>query len=268
MALRDRISSPLEAGPSIVDGHNLPTQLNSALDYASKRLARKGHHLTLVVVRRDYQIPTSALSSPGSAPLSSSSAVSSVPVSAASTPARAGFNLSSIKNFVLSNASPLSQGAASPAQERHIPTSLDLQRNGMVSPAFSVSSMSSSSTTSTADSTFSVGPRLRWPLSPTTPSSLSMPMTPATPFTVASHTTMATTDAGSAVSGAGGFQGSNPFGIRLVNVSPLSLKEEKALKYSLEKAGRRFHIGYVALPFLCMSSHKTLTSPVQNRLAP
>ena len=59
MALsKDRISSPLEAGPSILDVQNLPPHLNEALEYASRRLTRKALHVTLVVVRRDYQLPT------------------------------------------------------------------------------------------------------------------------------------------------------------------------------------------------------------------
>ncbi|KXJ97570.1 hypothetical protein Micbo1qcDRAFT_156497, partial [Microdochium bolleyi] len=57
-ALKLRISSPLEAGISILDPqHSLPANLTDALEYTSKRLARKALHITLVVVRRDYQLP-------------------------------------------------------------------------------------------------------------------------------------------------------------------------------------------------------------------
>ncbi len=54
---KDRISSPLEAGPSLLDAKQLPPQLTSALDYVSTRLARKHLHLTLIVVRKDINIP-------------------------------------------------------------------------------------------------------------------------------------------------------------------------------------------------------------------
>lgn len=64
MSLRDIISSPLEAGTSILDSHSLPPTIRPALEYASTRLAKKSLHLTLVVVRRDYQLPPAALASP------------------------------------------------------------------------------------------------------------------------------------------------------------------------------------------------------------
>ena len=250
MALKGMISPPLEAGTSILDGHNLPAHLHTALEYTSKRLTRKSVHLTLVVVRRDYQIPSSALSTPPSARTPTSPPPSaSVPGSATNTPTRPAFNLAAIKNIVRSNAftsQPQGCGnAAGTPGERCAPASLDLERNGMASPAFSISSLSSASTSastasSVADSTFSChGHRLRWPLSPGTPSS--MPMTPATPFTVGSSAT--TTDLGSAASGASFAQDPDQFGIRLVHVSPVALWEEKLLRQSFEKAGRKFHIG-------------------------
>ncbi|KAI1375061.1 hypothetical protein F4677DRAFT_152924 [Hypoxylon crocopeplum] len=55
---KQRISSPLEAGPSILDAYNLPSHLTGALEYTSKRLARKALHITLVVVRKEYQLPS------------------------------------------------------------------------------------------------------------------------------------------------------------------------------------------------------------------
>jgi hypothetical protein len=54
---KDRISSPLEAGPSILDAKQLPPELTSALDYVSERLARKRLHISLIVVRKDINIP-------------------------------------------------------------------------------------------------------------------------------------------------------------------------------------------------------------------
>lgn len=64
MSLKDIISSPLEAGTSILDAHTLPRTVRPALEYASSRLAKKALHLTLAVVRRDYQLPPIALTSP------------------------------------------------------------------------------------------------------------------------------------------------------------------------------------------------------------
>lgn len=58
MSLKDRISSPLEAGPSLLDAHHLPLYLAPALEYVSHKLAKKAIHTTLVVVRRDYQLPS------------------------------------------------------------------------------------------------------------------------------------------------------------------------------------------------------------------
>ncbi|KAG6039645.1 hypothetical protein E4U41_002342 [Claviceps citrina] len=69
MPLKDRISSPLEAGPSVLDGHHLPSYLTPALEHASSCLARKAIHLTLVAARRDYHVPTAAAAA-GSSPRS------------------------------------------------------------------------------------------------------------------------------------------------------------------------------------------------------
>lgn len=60
MPLKDSISKPLEAGTSILDAHNLPSHLNDALEYASRRLARKSLHVPLVAIHRDYQVPYEA----------------------------------------------------------------------------------------------------------------------------------------------------------------------------------------------------------------
>lgn len=54
---KSRISSPLEAGSSLLDAKQLPPQLTAALDYVSSRLTRKRLHLSLIVVRKDVQIP-------------------------------------------------------------------------------------------------------------------------------------------------------------------------------------------------------------------
>jgi len=62
---KGRISSPLEAGKSILDSQKLPAQILDALDYVSDKLIRKHLHLTLIVVPNDTQLPASpGLSSP------------------------------------------------------------------------------------------------------------------------------------------------------------------------------------------------------------
>ncbi|CAK7235607.1 hypothetical protein SCUCBS95973_009324 [Sporothrix curviconia] len=100
MTLKDLISSPLEAGQSVLDAHRLPSHLDAALEYTARRLARKALSIDLVVIRRAYQLPHAVTSAtvadagapslslpPRSLPLSSSkSSVPSVSTSASSPP--------------------------------------------------------------------------------------------------------------------------------------------------------------------------------------
>ncbi|AEO69261.1 db4775cd-5840-4107-a235-7fb1b7530d64 [Thermothielavioides terrestris] len=224
--LRDHISSPLEAGPSIADGHHLPSQVGEALEYASKRLGRKAAHITLLVVRRDYQLPTSPIASP-------SCVAGSPPVSAASTPSRPAFpptpsRLQGLKQLVRPG-----QSGEGQIRERIVHVHLEQFRNGTASPAFSEASTASS--VSTANSTFSY--RMRWPGSPAAYGSV--PVTPATPFTVMSS--LSGTDGTSAVSQLGR-RDSTPFGMRLIYAHPLSPREEKHLSQALAKAARKFNL--------------------------
>ncbi|KAL2167568.1 hypothetical protein VTG60DRAFT_1114 [Thermothelomyces hinnuleus] len=235
--LRGRISSPLEAGPSIVDDHHLPSQVNEALEYASKRLGRKASHITLLVVRRDYQLPTSPTPSPTYTP------PGSLPGSttAASTPSKPSFPASSrieaLKQLVRSHSSGEGQ-----IRERIVHVHLDRFRNGTASPAFSeASAFSASTVSSSTDSTFSH--RIRRPGSPTPYGSV--PVTPATPFTVMSS--LSATDGTSPLSRAG-TQTSTQFGLRLAYAHPLSPREEKALAGALEKAAKKFKLAPNWLP--------------------
>jgi hypothetical protein len=238
MSLKERISSPLEAGASIADGYQLPGRLNMALEYASKRLSRKAVEVTLLVVQREYQLPTSPLASPS---LSAASWVpsptlglSSAAASPASTTPRSVFGsstMNSLRQLIRSN-----NTVEAPIRERIVHIGLDRLRNDSVSPAFSDASTASASTAITSesvDSIFSDQP-LRWPASPV------MPMTPATPFTIASSTT----DTGSVVSG-GLQKHPDQFGTRLVHVGLLSPREERTLSQTIEKASRKFKIGFV-----------------------
>ncbi|KAH0597123.1 hypothetical protein MHUMG1_05433 [Metarhizium humberi] len=159
MALKEQISSPLEAGPSVLDARRLPHHLTPALEYASSRLAKKSLHLTLVVVRSDYQLPRviPPLASPGL----------STPSTPASPPAgKFSFSTSpvtALKQLVRTASRQNSESAQS------------------VGPKSAVSSPA----TATLDSP---GPRSRWPLSPSTPLS-PPPMTPCTPSSVATDYT-------------------------------------------------------------------------------
>ncbi|KAH6850162.1 hypothetical protein B0I37DRAFT_413580 [Chaetomium sp. MPI-CAGE-AT-0009] len=233
--IRGRISSPLEAGPSIVDGHHLPPHVNEALEYASKRLGRKAAHITLLVVRRDYQLPTSPISSPTFTP-------SPRLVSAGSTPSRSTFptsRIEALKQLVRPNNSGEGQ-----IRERIVHVHLDQLRNGTASPAFSEASAFSASTTSsasTSDSTFSR--RMRWPGTPTAYGSV--PVTPATPFTVMSSLSGAE---GNSVGSRFGAQNSTQFGLKLIYAHPLSPREEKALTQALEKAAKKFKLDPRWLP--------------------
>jgi hypothetical protein len=102
------ISSPLEAGPSLLDIKQLPPQLLSALDYVSARLARKRLHISLIVVRKDINIP--------GIPLAESSKPSTPQ---AVSPAKSLFNitrsLSKSSSFTSDSDSTVSDGGRSPS---------------------------------------------------------------------------------------------------------------------------------------------------------
>ncbi|KAK1640524.1 hypothetical protein BDP81DRAFT_420225 [Colletotrichum phormii] len=228
MDLKSRISSPLEAGTSILDVQHLPPHLNEALEYASKRLARKALHVTLVVARREYQLPTlvpsSSASSSACSSVLSSPTMSPVPASASSTSSVS----SSSSRFNFSTKSPVSSFKK-------------LVRTNTGSSVSSVSSVSSAGSSNAPESfvftpSFLMdtnGPRLRWPLSPGIPLS-PPPMTPST--------------ASSTITDASGPMSPNPFGIRLVHADLLTDKQERTLRQTIDRAERKFRIGYVFSP--------------------
>ncbi|KAK1598548.1 uncharacterized protein LY79DRAFT_586624 [Colletotrichum navitas] len=233
MALKSRISSPLEAGTSILDVQNLPPHLNEALEYASKRLARKSIHVTLVVARREYQLPTLLPSSSAS----SSSALSSPAMSPpASSYSNSSFSASrfNFKKLVRSNT------------------------GSSISSTSSVSSASSAASASAPD-TFvftpsflmdTNGPRLRWPLSPGIPLS-PPPMTPST--------------ASSTITDASGPMSPNPFGVRLIHADLLTDKQERTLRQTIERAEKKFRIGTEWLPPVVDGSACGVTSNLIRR---
>ncbi|OAA58639.1 hypothetical protein SPI_06712 [Niveomyces insectorum RCEF 264] len=88
MSLKNLISSPLEAGTSVLDAHRLPSHVEAALEYTARRLARKALTIDLVVIRRAYQLPvaTDAPLRASSASSASSSSTSTSPCSLSSPP--------------------------------------------------------------------------------------------------------------------------------------------------------------------------------------
>lgn len=150
MPLKDSISTPLEAGTSILDTHNLPSHLNDALEYASRRLARKSLHVPLVAIRRDYTNPWE----PPTPPPPASPSPSMAP--------RAGFaaSLRQRLNPILTSFS------LSTSREGSI-------RSTATSPTFSVSSSATGWS------------KPSWPCTPATPAT-PMSVPPMTPSTASS----------------------------------------------------------------------------------
>ncbi|KAH7631694.1 hypothetical protein B0T09DRAFT_356211 [Sordaria sp. MPI-SDFR-AT-0083] len=258
LPLKTRISPPLGAGSSLAEGgDHLPGNLTSALEYASKRLQRKGAKFTLLVIRKDYQLPTSPLGSPSAQSFScGSTPSSSTSSSVASTPAKPTF-AHAFKQFV--------RGDTGPIKERVININTDY-RYGATSPTFSEASLTSASTASTVDSVFTnhrgrVGGAGRWPLSPGASQAPSAPLTPATPYSTSSmaadniNTTClpsaglhATRGFGPALLQIPSSPTSSDFGIRLIHAIPLKEKEDKLLSSTLEKAAKKFNISPSSLP--------------------
>ncbi|CAJ2510189.1 Uu.00g060890.m01.CDS01 [Anthostomella pinea] len=218
---KQRISSPLEAGRSILDTHNLPPHLTEALEYTSKRLARKAIHVTLLVIQ-NTQLPSTP--PPRAMP--------------ASPPATPDYSTT---------------GFTSPVRFTSPVTGLrQLVRRGTnASTASSASSITTASESATTSPTFSPPPSdglpspRRWILPPTPGSP--PPRTPMTPHTPSST---ATTTASSSASQAQSLSQSlslslspsSPltFGIRLIPTAPLSPKAEKTLRATLSKAEHKF----------------------------
>ncbi|EGR46072.1 uncharacterized protein TRIREDRAFT_67024 [Trichoderma reesei QM6a] len=154
MALRERISSPLEAGPSLLDAHHIAPHLLPVLEYTSGRLARKSIHLTLIIVKRDYQLLNSPISS------SSSSSSSSPPFSP--------------------------QQQQQQQQQQHLKHLMRSASQHVVGSSPRSAAGPPSSTYPSTEPASS--PRFWWPLSPAFPSS-PPPMTPSTTTTTSSLTT-------------------------------------------------------------------------------
>ena len=221
MSLKDRISSPLEAGTSILDAHHLPPHLTPALEYVSARLARRSLHVTLVVCRRDYHLPADVRLP------SSRAAAPSMPATP-SSPRTGRFNLgsrrvSAWKQLVRSASSARLRVARSdsvpPSASSPFASPLPIEEDYYNVPLFSSPPLQE------------IGAmRSRWPMSPATPLS-PPPMTPCT----ASSTTTDTTSSMLASS----------FGMRLMQACDLSAGAKKTLRETLVRAEKAFGTGYV-----------------------
>ncbi|KAG5957225.1 hypothetical protein E4U57_001903 [Claviceps arundinis] len=219
MGLKDRISSPLEAGPSLLNDHHLSPSLTPALEHASSRLAKKSLHLTLVVVRRDYQLPTTAASSPllclASTSISPSPSTSSSSLSRRSFASRP---VTALKQLVRTGSCRHGPGTASDHARSH--------------------DMSCGSRWKRANSsTGAHGPQLRRPISSMAP--LSPP--PMTPYTASSMATMTTATTATTTDHPGPVTSRAP-GFLLFHAPDLSPCDQKAQRAIFTRTARKFNL--------------------------
>ncbi|KAJ8130324.1 hypothetical protein O1611_g3306 [Lasiodiplodia mahajangana] len=220
---KQRISSPLEAGRSILDAHNLPPQLTGALEYTSKRLARKGLHISLIVVKNEYQLPQARpCATPTSPPQTPEYSLSGL-----ASPSRFTSPVAGLRQLVRrgTNSSIVSTSSGSSSSS----SALDTASSTMTSPTFP------------PPPTEPIPSPRRWIL-PGSP----LPSTPMTPHTPSSIATI--TSAPSSCATSHPFQSPEPFGVRLIYTSSVSPKDDKMIRATITKAERRFRTGAGGLP--------------------
>ncbi|KAI0395295.1 hypothetical protein F5Y17DRAFT_202931 [Xylariaceae sp. FL0594] len=222
---KQRISPPLEAGRSILDTHNLPPQLTRALEYTSKRLTRKGVHLTLVCVKSEHELPH-APPSAGATPTTSPPQTPDYFGPGLPSPSRLALGLRHLVRRGTGGSSPSSSASSSSSYSS--------------SPLDSASTALSSPMVSPQPREMTLPSPRRWilPLSPLP----SMPMTPMTPLSFSTATTGTSSCATSCRP-----QASEPFGVRLVYAAPVSLKDERTIRAATAKAERKYRTGMGAL---------------------
>lgn len=225
MDLKSRISTPLEAGTSILDVHRLPSYLVPALDYASKRLAERGLHITLLVARRDYQLPGYCMGS-DEALASNKNPVTNLPSPPYSPDSPdvvpCGTSLNAIKALVRTGSLP-SPGTPGRTEFGRLGRS----KTGSLSKKPSIASLFDGSLGS---------PRLRW--ASATNNGSYLPKTPRTPATPASCITTTST-ASSVAEGTLGAQGPE---VRLIHTTTLAPRAYKMVAATLARASRKFNI--------------------------
>lgn len=232
MLLKGRISTPLEAGTSILDVHRLPSYLVPALEYTSKQLAAKGLHVTFVVARRDYQLPgySTASESIVSADLENTvTALPTPPCSPASPDTACGPGLNKIRSPVRSQSQQTlrdTERQAEFARPRRSKTGGSLSKKSSLATLFDNSLGS---------------PRLRWITAPNTGSF--SPKTPKTPATPASaYLTPAPSSASSSATyNCLSAEQPGP-AIRLIHTTPLAPRTHKVVATTLARASRRHNL--------------------------
>lgn len=229
MDLKSIISTPLEAGTSLLDAHRLPSYLVPALEYTSERLAAKGLHITLVVARRDYQLPDHEDKDKDSTSVNDNVPITNLPSPPCSpalpSPLPHTPGISAIK--------PLTRTAsqASLRDKKKLDPKQPLQRSKTWAisrkPKFAAALFDGGL----------VSPRLRRSHATETKT----PRTPATPATATSYTT---TFSAAAAAATGYYAGSSPhdLGIRLIHTTILGPRATKLVASTLARASRKFNL--------------------------
>ncbi|KAI1438391.1 hypothetical protein GGR50DRAFT_639532 [Xylaria sp. CBS 124048] len=224
---KQQISWPIEAGRSILDTHNLPPNMTCVLEYVSKRLARRRLHVTLVVVKHDYQLPaTLPCTTPSTPPYTIEH--NSVPSDPAST-FRFKSPAAGLRQLVRRGTGSSSASATSKSSRNASETSASVR----ISPTFPPPPTSEPPSS----------PR-RWilPLR----SGASQPPTPMTPRTPSSIATMTT----SSSSGSNAHRSQSPeaYWVRLIYASPVSPRDDRMIRATMIKAEHKFHTKAGSLP--------------------
>ncbi|ROT35981.1 hypothetical protein SODALDRAFT_320450 [Sodiomyces alkalinus F11] len=259
-----RISSPLEAGPSILDAQNLCPQLNDVLEYAAGRLARKGVDLTLVVLSREYQLPSIPLSpctSPGvvSPPSSPGIQGTATTGTACSSPSSTSTSTTTTTTTIPSTPSPsrlafAARPVASIKKKLIRPGRLPLPSLASAARGTEKTNLPSSPARSR-----------RWPQSPASSVSTPPPITPCSPFSVSSTAATAETSVPATPACISGVAGPGSFVVRLVHPDVVTPRHERILRQAIDRAGKKFGIGPDRLPQMARASTFGLTAALTHR---
>ncbi|KAG4027163.1 hypothetical protein MFRU_032g00290 [Monilinia fructicola] len=211
---KNNISSPLEAGTSLLEPMQLPSELLEALDYVSKRLVRKRLHLSLIVIKKDSQIQS--------------------PMIAQSTPAPGSYSLTASPSTILYNHAPLTSHTRDIAPTSRGSSPLSSRASSPTNTIFShsPSDRSTSTTTSTLSTSTIYLSRTKYPGLPSSPkdtmahhlhASISPPPTPRSPSPewLSPNTP-------------------NRYGITLLHSSTLTPRAERILRATITRAEKKF----------------------------
>ncbi|TEY32590.1 hypothetical protein BOTCAL_0718g00010 [Botryotinia calthae] len=208
------ISSPLEAGTSLLQPMQLPSELLEALDYVSKRLVRKRLHLSLIVVKKDNQIQGPAISKTGTAPGS--------------------YSLTASPSTLLYNSAPLTSHVRNISLSSRGPSPVSFRSASPTSTIFSnsLSERSTSTTTSTLSTSTIYLSRTKYSGLPSSPkdtmahhirASISPPSSPSSPPAewISPDTP-------------------NRYGITLMHSTSLTPRAERILRSTISRAEKKF----------------------------